>query len=107
MKKIFLKSLRFIWHVFYYVLAPKKAVEYAMRCKDVTEKIDLADQIRTPQEQFRIKLHLSLCQACNNYKESSVILRNAIRIAWTQNFHSETELVNLNQRLLNSFKLKV
>lgn len=104
MKRLINKSLRFIWHGFFYILAPKRAVEFAMSCKEVTEKIDLSDQVHNPKERFRLKLHLSLCQACSNYHQSSKILGDAIRIAWSQHFHSDSELEKLNQRLLNNFK---
>tara|TARA_B110001454_G_scaffold28073_1_gene27424 strand:+ start:10343 stop:10672 length:330 start_codon:yes stop_codon:yes gene_type:complete len=102
-RDFFTNCIRLVWHALYYGLTFKPGVEFALRCKEATEKIDLPDQVRTPREEFRLKLHLSLCQACHGYYKTTVILRAAVRQRWNKYTRSETEMENLNQKLLSSF----
>ena len=73
------ERLRHYWHELYYRLASPAGVEFAMACKHVVEQIDLQDSPVTWREWFRLKLHLSFCQACNYYFAASRALRRAVR----------------------------
>ena len=65
------ERLRHYWHELYYKLASPSAVEFGMNCKHVVEQIDLNDPPVTWRAWFRVKLHLSLCQACSYYFRAS------------------------------------
>jgi hypothetical protein len=62
------QGLRKIWHAVYYALAPKAAVDFAMRCKDVATQVSLGGPPETSKQKLRYLLHMSLCQACRNYE---------------------------------------
>lgn len=92
--------LRKYWHDIYYSLNPKARVHFALRCKDAAEKIDLGTNKKTPLDSVRLQLHLSLCQACKNYDESSSYLKKMIR-KFIQ--REDKNLDQLNQDLLKKF----
>lgn len=71
--------LRRIWHDIFYALAPRPLVKLAMSCRDVAETIDLHREPQSRMGQFRLKLHLSLCQGCRNYRSWSLGLGRAVR----------------------------
>ena len=71
------KTLRKYWHDAYYALASDRAVTFAMLCRDVAHEIDLAHADHGWSEKVRLRLHLSLCQACKNYFDVSVALKEA------------------------------
>lgn len=97
------KQFRHYWHDLYYYLTNKKGVEFAMTCKDATEKIDLADQTKTITDKFRVKLHVSVCQACNNYYSLSQMLRAAIRKVMAAHKDKNSNLDKLNQELVKKY----
>jgi hypothetical protein len=73
------EKLRYYWHELYYKLASPSAVDFAMRCKDVTELIDLGTEELPLVSRIRLRLHLSFCQACCYYKRASDTLRRIAR----------------------------
>jgi hypothetical protein len=60
-------------------LASERGVEFAMKCKEVAERIDLGEVSPTWIGRFRFRLHLSFCQACRNYSDASKALKRAVR----------------------------
>lgn len=58
--------LREIWYGIYYAVAPNTVQEYALTCKEAVSEINTKKD-----RHFRVKLHLSLCQACTNYDKYS------------------------------------
>lgn len=100
------KILRHYWHDFYYFITSEPGEKFAMTCKDATEKIDLPDDQKTLKDRFRVLLHVSLCQACSNYKKLSLLLRQMIkRLVVSQKKHP-VEIDKLNQSLLKKFEKK-
>ena len=97
------KVLRHYWHDLYYFVTSKTGEEFAMTCKDVTEKIDLPDSRKTVMDKFRVFLHVSLCQACSNYKALTLALRQAIKKLISAQKYSDNDLKKLNQDLLKRF----
>jgi len=98
-------QIRHIWHEAFYGLAPKGGVDFAMKCKDVTEKIDLAEWPTGRWGRFRFWLHISLCQACKDYLELSQALRKAIR-EYAHLTQSKPRLDHLNQSLFQKYLKK-
>lgn len=78
-------------------------LNFAMRCKEVARHIDLNDSKMNAVGRFRMILHLSLCQACTNYRAFSVVLRKQAKQLTVREVSSE-EIKTLNNRLLNHFK---
>jgi len=97
------KLFRHYWHDLYYFLSDKKGIEYAMTCKDATEKIDLNDQTKTINDKFRVKLHVSLCQACDNYYSLSQMLRAALRKLMSSHKPSKSSLEKINKELVDKY----
>jgi hypothetical protein len=97
------KLIRHFWHDVYYSIFSNKGVDFAMTCREATEKIDLSDQSKTSHDKLRVSLHISLCQACNNYYKFSNLLKNALKKA--SSFHSDNKknLEKLNKDLLKKF----
>ena len=75
----FKKILRRVWHDLFYVITLGLGVKFALRCKDVTALIDLGAQPKSGVALVRFKLHLSICQACNDYSRLSGALSTAAR----------------------------
>ena len=92
------KKLRHYWHDLYYFLASDEAVEFAMRCQHVAEKVDIENTEASLKDRFRFYLHLSVCQACSNYANLSGVLKRAILKVVSQ--PRSTQLDQLNQRLI-------
>ena len=97
------KQIRQIWHDIFYAKSSEKRVEFAMRCKDVVHHIDHGISGLGWKDRFRLKLHLSLCQACKNYWDFSRFLNRSVKALLGKNA-SEPELEKLNKRLLDKFK---
>lgn len=97
------KKIRHYWHDLYYYFASKKGVDFAMTCQDATAKIDLSDQAKTTTDKARVKLHLSLCQACNNYHTFSQVLRRALRKITATQKSKRSDLEKLNHDLLKKY----
>lgn len=95
-----IKKIRQYWHDLYYFLASKAGVDFAMTCQDATAKIDLRDQNKSAVDKARVNLHISLCQACNNYYTFSRVLSLAIKKLLTNNTNNKSEIDNLNKELL-------
>jgi len=93
------EKLRHYWHETYYFLAPKSGVEFGMKCREVVEKIDLGQRPATWIGRFRIRLHLSFCQACKNYFDISQALKRAIR-GLMHKGETSVDLERLNQELM-------
>lgn len=100
------KKIRLYWHDLYYFLASKQGIHFAMTCKDATAKIDLNDQAVTITDKTRLKLHISLCQACYNYYSLSQTLRRLIRKLVISNKNSKADLEKLNRDLLKKYNAR-
>lgn len=100
------KKFRHYWHDLYYYLTDQKGADFAMTCKDATEKIDLSDLAQTNTDKFRVQLHVSLCQACNNYYSLSQMLRAAVRKLMMSQKVSKMNLEKLNQSLIEKYSKK-
>ena len=98
----FKEKLYEYWHDLFYQIAPNKGVDLAMKCKDVTAKIDLGEVPTDFMGRFRFRLHIGLCKACRHYLNASAVLRNAIREMVTRDEHSiNVELIN--KKLLEKY----
>lgn len=96
------KRVRYIWHEFYYFFATKKMVNVAMTCQSVVEEIDIKKRHRSTLETFRFKLHLSLCQYCKNYSDTSREITNVMKqLANVKN--NNEQLDKLNQELIELY----
>ncbi len=89
------------WHDLYYAVSTERGVELALHCKEVVEKIDLAHEPRTLAESLRLALHLSLCQACHDYHEWSLLLRKGLK-SWLA-MEKVLALGDFQQRLMRDF----
>jgi hypothetical protein len=92
--------IRHYWHEFYYAICGGQGIDFAMRCKDVTAKIDLGEIPEDFIGLLRFRLHLSLCSACHFYSVASGALKKMMR-----DFVSRSEK-SLNIELLNQKLLK-
>lgn len=92
------QRLRHYWHEIYYFLAPEAAVRWALKCRDVTARMDIEGR---KTGGFRFWLHLSLCQACKNYFEVSEALARAAR-EYSTKAAAEIPLDAFNQRLIET-----
>lgn len=99
----FKKMFRKIWHDVYYYFASDRGVEFAMTCREASEGIDLKDQNKTLKNKFRLKLHMSLCQSCNNYYIFSQSLSRTIKKALFFHKDNQQDLDQLNTKLLEKF----
>lgn len=95
--------IKHYWHDGYYFFVSDKGVDFAMTCREATEKVDLNDQAKSATDKVRIKLHVSLCQACNNYYKFSISLRSAVKKAISSQQRTKSELDKLNRDLLRKF----
>ncbi len=73
-----------------------------MTCKHVVEQIDLGDPPATWRAWFRLKLHLSFCQACNYYFKASRALGRAVR-EMTKHSGDSVDVEKINQELLKKY----
>ena len=99
------KKLRHFWHDLYYALASEGGVKFAMKCQDAAEIIDLGQEPSTFVGRMRFRLHMSLCQACRNYRDATKALRKAVRELAEKNSQG-LHLDRLNQDLLRKFSRK-
>lgn len=88
------------------MLAPPSGVEFGMVCKDVVEQIDLGNTPATWRARFRLKLHLSFCQACNYYFRASGALKRIVREMASGSGSSSTDVEQINQELLKKYARK-
>lgn len=97
----FSEILRGIWHDIYYFFATDKGVQFAMKCKDAAEQVDLGiSKNRTGR--FRYFLHITLCQGCRNYEKTSDTLKSAVKKTLEKNPKSD-RLDRLNNELLKKY----
>lgn len=96
----FTKKLRKIGHDLYYKNATASRLEYALKCQDVTAKIDLHKKPESFSGFFRFWFHLSLCQACKNYYDVSQILSLLIKKNVSK---SLTPIQEINKKLLTKY----
>jgi hypothetical protein len=99
--KIGIKARR-IWHDLYYSLTFRPGLRFALRCQQAAEIIDLGETPPTLFARFRFVLHLSLCQACKNYFDSSQDLKKAIKnsvLNQTQKF----DMLSFNRELVKKY----
>jgi hypothetical protein len=98
-----LKSLvRKIWHDFFYIFTFGFGTKIGLKCKDVSKAIDLGLIPAQPSLRFRHYLHLSFCEACNNYFKMSLALKKAAH-AMMQNGSAYPNFDSLNQSLLKKY----
>ncbi len=96
------ERLRYYWHELYYKLASPSAVEFGMICKHAVEQIDMGDPPATWRAWFRLKLHLSFCQACNYYFKASQALRQAVR-ELAKGSGASVDIGKINRELLKKY----
>jgi hypothetical protein len=96
------EKVQHYWHEIYYKITQNRGVDFAMRCKEVTAKIDLGEIPEDFLGRFRFYLHLSLCKACHFYSDASKVLKNAVRRFVKTNERS-INLELLNRNLLKKF----
>ena len=98
------KKCRHLWHDAYYKFATENGVEFAMRCQDVAEIVDLGTAPLSLIKKFRFHLHLSLCQACRNYFDLTRALKKAVGAMIASN--SQEFVQNLNESLIKKYPSK-
>jgi hypothetical protein len=76
-------------------------VNFAMRCQEVAERINMGDSVKTPKQKIRHSLHMSLCQACRNYQGYSTWLNKEATQIKVKKLGGDT-LLKLNNRLLKA-----
>lgn len=91
-------KIKKIWHDLFYRLASDQSVDFALTCKEATEKVDVGVSKKL-KERLRLALHLSLCEGCHNYLKITQTLRRAIQNAVAQSEKND-RLENLNKELL-------
>lgn len=96
--------IRHFWHELYYLLVSERGEKFALKCKEAVHQIDLA-QPQKPLDQIRLNLHLSLCQACQNYFDLSTALRKSVRILIKKNENPD-RLAVLNEQLMSKYSKK-
>ena len=95
------EKLRHLWHDIYYALTFRAGSKFALSCKQVAEH-ELSPSSQGPLFKLRLKLHLSLCQACVNYVKAGQALKHAAR-ALAKKTSSEVDLEKLNRELLEKY----
>lgn len=96
------KKIIQLWHDLYYFGRPQRRIAFALKCKEVSEIVDLGTQL-TRSKNFRYELHLSLCQPCRNYRDVTIALRDAARLLLGSRRHA-VDINAMNERLLKQFK---
>jgi hypothetical protein len=74
-----------------------------MNCKDISHSIDLNQMPDTILGKIRFKLHLILCQACKDYFDITMRLRNAMRSMLSNKVEN---IEKTNQGLIEKFAAK-
>lgn len=100
------KKIRHYWHNIYFAITADKGADFAMTCKEVTEEIDLPSSDSNSLQKARVKLHVSLCQACHNYYSFSQILKKLTRKFFISQKLDEKKIEQLNRKLLNKYQKK-
>ena len=93
------EKIRHYWHDLYYYFASDRGVEFAMRCKDIAEQVDVKNPQATFTDRIRFNFHISLCQGCKNYLDTTKALRQAVQKA-VLNAEKPARLKKLNKDLL-------
>ena len=96
------QKTRKVWHDIYYARTPERRLSFALRCQNVAERIDLKPKSTTTIDQFRFYLHLSLCQACADYNNVSLSLKNAVMTLVNSEKLSE-QVTKLNKSLIKKY----
>jgi hypothetical protein len=97
------ERLRHFWHELYYKLTFQAGSNFALTCKQAVEHINVVDpSTQTWQMKFRLRLHLSLCQACVNYVKASRALGKAAR-EFMKSSDVSIDIEKLNQELLKKY----
>lgn len=96
---------RHYWHEVYYFFAGDSGVKFAMTCKDVAEQIDLGLIPDTWIGRLRLRLHMSLCQACRNYLKGTKALKKIISETLRKSGNS-FQMERLNKELINKYSKK-
>jgi hypothetical protein len=84
--------VRFFWHALFYLLAPARLKRYALTCREAVNEMNT-----TNTHSLRVRLHLSLCQACTNYEKTSQWLRKNIK-------RSEGNYVDLSKKIFERLR---
>lgn len=90
------------WHDLYYWVTGNKGARFALTCREAVEQVNWPEARGVALKRFRLKLHLSLCQACHNYFEMSRQLGRAFR-TMVRGSDRHVDLERLNQDLLRRF----
>ncbi len=72
------KKSRKIWHDLYYAFCTDRGEKFALTCQEVAEFVDTGSASSSLAWRARVKLHLSLCQACTNYKVMTNWLKKCV-----------------------------
>lgn len=99
------QKIRKIWHDLYYKKPSAEKVEFAMRCRDVAHQVDFQTEGLSLKDQFRFRLHLSLCQACHNYYMVSKFIRTKMH-SFSKPEVRQVELDLLTQKLIEIHQQK-
>lgn len=86
------KVIRFFWHAFFYIFMPPQMRRYALTCKEAVNEINT-----TNVHGKRLKLHLSLCQACTNYLKFGKLLKEKIKVPVSDH-------KNLNEKIFKKIR---
>lgn len=95
------KKLREIWHDLYFKFCSPSGEKFALTCQEATEQMNV-ESSRNFKNWLRLKLHLSLCQACVYYFQMGKILKSAAKEFLTKN-EKQINLEKLNQELLDRY----
>lgn len=87
-------KLRSWWHELYYFFAIRNLVEFALRCQAVAEEIDLKKKDSSLIDKIRFRLHLSLCQPCKNYADTSLEIRKVVKKLVINKNRSQLDTIN-------------
>ena len=92
-----------LWHDLYYKLPIPGGEQFALTCKHAVEQMDAPERPTTWRKRFRLALHLSLCQACRYYRQSSRILGDAVRRVM-ESSPPPLDVEGLNSELLAKYR---
>ena len=89
-----------LWHDLYYKFTGIWGDKFALTCKEATEQVNVA----APGNfvlWFRVRLHISLCQACRFYARVSRALGQALQKLMQES--EEVDLEGMNRDLLKKY----
>lgn len=101
-----IKRFRVYWHDLYYFVFSKKGADFALTCREVTETVDLADSDKSSLHKTKVTLHISLCQACNNYNSFSRLLKKLTTELISAHEVHKPKLKKLEEELLKKYAKK-